>query len=291
MASTYTNNLGIQKPANGEQSGTWGDTVNANSDILDIGVNGVLSLTLSGASSTLTTSDGVVSSGQYKMLLLTGSPSATHTITISPNDAQKIYYVYNSTTSNVVFSQGSGSSYTVAAGESAILYANGAGATGAVAKFDAGALIRATAQTTTSGTAINFTGIPAGVKRLTVMFSGVSTTSTSGILIRLGTSGGVESTGYVSGVSRGTTITRDTTGFVVQVPVSQADLFSGAVVITGIGGNTFVDAGNTVDNSTNAVQVAAGTKTLSGTLDRVQITTISGFSTFDAGTINIMYET
>ena len=132
MPSTYTNNLGIQKPATGEQSGLWGDTVNVNSDILDVGINGVLSLTLTGTASTLTTSDGVVSNGQYKALVLTGTPSGTHTITISPNDSQKIYYVYNTTAQTVIFTQGSGGNVTLLAGDSTIIYANGGGATAAV---------------------------------------------------------------------------------------------------------------------------------------------------------------
>lgn len=132
MPSTYTNNLGIQKPGTGEQSGTWGDTVNTNSDILDVGINGVLSLSLTGTSSTLTTSDGVVSNGQYKALALTGTPSGTHTITVSPNDAQKIYFVYNTTAQTVVFTQGSGGNVTLLAGDSTIIYANGAGSTSAV---------------------------------------------------------------------------------------------------------------------------------------------------------------
>lgn len=132
MPSTYTNNLGIQKPGTGEQSGTWGDTVNTNSDILDVGINGVLSLTLSGTSSTLSVTSGVVSNGQYKVLSLTGSPSGIHTITISPNGSQRIYLVYNTTAHTVVFTQGSGGNVTLLAGDSTIIYANGAGATAAV---------------------------------------------------------------------------------------------------------------------------------------------------------------
>lgn len=132
MPSTYTNNLGIQKPGTGEQSGSWGDTVNTNSDILDVGINGVLSLSLSGTSSTLITDDGVVSNGQYKALTLTGSPSGTHTITISPNDSQKVYYVYNTTAQTVIFTQGSGGNVTLLSGDSAIISANGAGSTAAV---------------------------------------------------------------------------------------------------------------------------------------------------------------
>jgi len=135
MPSTFTTNLGIEKPGDGEQDGLWGDIVNENSDILDRAVNGVLSLTLTGTSSTLTTSDGILSSGQYKLLLLTGTPSGTHTITISPNDAQKIYYVRNTTAQSVIFTQGSGGNYTLLAGDSAIIYSNGAGASAAVANI------------------------------------------------------------------------------------------------------------------------------------------------------------
>jgi len=132
MPSTYTSNLGIEKPGDGEQDGVWGATVNENSDILDRGINGVLSLTLTGTASTLTTSDGILSNGQYKLLVLTGTPSGTHTITISPDDAQKIYYVRNTTAQSVVFTQGSGGNYTLLTNDSAIIYANGVGAGSAV---------------------------------------------------------------------------------------------------------------------------------------------------------------
>lgn len=135
MPSTYTSNLGVEKPGTGEQDGVWGDTVNENMDILDRAINGVLSLSITGTSSTLTTSDGVLSNGQYKLLVIGGTPSGTHTITIAPNDAQKIYYVYNTTAQSVVFTQGSGGNVTLAAGDSAIIYSNGAGATAAVANI------------------------------------------------------------------------------------------------------------------------------------------------------------
>ena len=292
MPSTFTNNLGIQKPANGEQSGTWGGTVNANSDIIDIGVNGILTLTLSGATSTLTTSDGVVSNGQYKMLSLSGSPTAGHTVTISPNDAQKIYQVYNATSVSVVFTQGSGGNYTVAAGESVIITANGAGAGAAVSRFDLTALRTSTVVASTSGTSILFSGIPAATKRIVVMFSGVSTTTTSNLLIRLGTSATVDTTGYVSTVSRGTTgVTTSTAGLIFETPILATDTFSGAVTITKITGNTYVSTGNICDQGTNAVRTSAGTKSLSGVLTHLSVTTVGGSATFDAGNINIMYET
>jgi hypothetical protein len=132
MPSTYTTNLGIELPADGELDGLWGGVVNENMDILDRATNGSITLSLSGTSSTLTTSDGALSNGQYKLLVLGGTPSGTHTITISPNDAQKIYFVRNTTAQSVVFTQGSGGNVTIATGDSGIIYSNGGGASAAV---------------------------------------------------------------------------------------------------------------------------------------------------------------
>jgi len=126
MPSTFTTNTGIEKPAQGEQSGSWGITVNTNSDILDRAVNGVVSLSLVGSSSNLTTSNGATSDGQNKVLLCSGTLAATHTITILPADAQKVYYVKNDATKTVTFTQGSGATTAnVATGSFAIIYADG----------------------------------------------------------------------------------------------------------------------------------------------------------------------
>ena len=126
MPSTFTTNTGIEKPGNGEQSGSWGTTVNTNMDILDRTVNGVVSLTLTGTSSTITTANGATSNGQYRVLLLGGVLSATHTITVDPADAQKIYYVKNSTGQTVTFKQGSGAvTANVPNGGFGIIFADG----------------------------------------------------------------------------------------------------------------------------------------------------------------------
>jgi hypothetical protein len=137
MPSSYTANTGIEKPANGEQSGTWGTTTNLNFDIIDRVVNGVGTISLSGTTHTLTTSDGSLSDGQYRVLVLGGSPSGTNTITLSPNDAQKLYFVYNDSGESAVFTQGSGGNVTVADGKTAIIYADGGGAAAKVSDFTA----------------------------------------------------------------------------------------------------------------------------------------------------------
>ena len=132
MASTYTSNLGVEKIGAGEQAGTWGTTTNNNLDILDRAINGVGSITLSGTTHTLTTSDGTLSEGGNKVLVLGGSPSGTNTITISPNDQDKMFFVHNSTSQTATFTQGSGANVNVPAGAKALIYADGAGSGAAV---------------------------------------------------------------------------------------------------------------------------------------------------------------
>ena len=131
MASTYSNS-GIELIANGEQSGTWGDTTNVNLQIIDRLTNGVGSISLSGTTHTLTTSDGSLSDGQYRVLVFGGSPSGTNTVTISPNDATHLYFVRNASGQSVVLTQGSGGNVTIANGDTKIVYTNGAGAGAAV---------------------------------------------------------------------------------------------------------------------------------------------------------------
>jgi len=132
MGSTYTDNGGIEKIGLGEQAGAWGTTTNNNFDIIDRLVNGVGDITLSGTTHTLTTSDGSLSEGMYKVLVLGGSPSGTNTITISPNNADKLYFVKNGTSETATFTQGSGSNVSILAGNGAIIFADGAGSGAAV---------------------------------------------------------------------------------------------------------------------------------------------------------------
>ena len=132
MGSTYTDNGGIEKIGLGEQAGAWGTTTNNNFDIIDRLINGVGSIYLTGTSHTLTTSDGSLSEGMFKVLVLGGSPSGTNTITIEPNNADKLYFVKNGTSQTATFTQGSGADVSIAAGEAAIIFADGAGSGAAV---------------------------------------------------------------------------------------------------------------------------------------------------------------
>jgi hypothetical protein len=135
MASTYAPNTGIELIATGEKSGTWGDVTNTNLRIIDRLTNGVGAIALSGTTHTLTTSDGALSDGQYRLLVLGGSPSGTNTITIDPNDQEKLFFVFNDSGESAIFTQGSGGNVTVADGTYALIYADGGGAAAAVSEF------------------------------------------------------------------------------------------------------------------------------------------------------------
>jgi hypothetical protein len=158
-----------------------------------------------------------------------------------------------------------------------------------------GALTLATAVASTSGTSIDFTGIPSWVKRITVMFSGVSTNSTSFKQIQLGDSGGFETAGYLSSATNfsasSTGSATATTGFVLRSNLAAADL-NGSFVLTLLDSatNTWSCVGAASSSATVGQVLVSGSKSLSDTLTQIRITTVNGTDTFDAGTINIIYE-
>jgi hypothetical protein len=139
MSSSFTVNNGLEKPAAGDQEGAWGGTLNTNFDIIDRVLSGVGSVALSGTTHTLTTSDGSLSDGQFKVINFTGALGANNTITISPNDQDKLYFIINATTDSgssgpysIIISQGSGANVTIPNGGFDIVIADGAGSGAAV---------------------------------------------------------------------------------------------------------------------------------------------------------------
>jgi len=160
-------------------------------------------------------------------------------------------------------------------------------------------LISGTAVASTSGTSIDFTGIPSWVKRITVMFSGVSTNGSSALQVQIGDSGGIENTSYssnasvVAGAYAGAAATETATaGFLLEYSQQAAtDTVNGHLVLTNLSGNIWVASGIIgVGTSSRTAFLFSGTKTLSDTLTQVRITTVGGTATFDAGSINILYE-
>jgi len=153
-----------------------------------------------------------------------------------------------------------------------------------------------TAVASTSGTSIDFTSIPSWVKRITVMFSGFSTNGTSPPQIQIG-SGSVTTSGYLGSntIVTNSTVASSlfTTGFGVGVNTSNwaaAVVVHGGVVLTLQTGNTWVCVGSVGRSDAASTYLTNGSITLGGALDRIRITTVNGTDTFDAGSINILYE-
>jgi hypothetical protein len=143
---------------------------------------------------------------------------------------------------------------------------------------------------TASGTQVNFTDIPSWVKRITVMFNGVSTNGGSAYLIQLGDSGGIETTGYSSTAQTSNVATTSTAGLLTMYSTQAAGLNNGIIVLANVSGNIWVTSGITGYAAGPGTSSFAGNKTLSDTLTQIRITTVNGTDTFDAGSINILYE-
>jgi hypothetical protein len=155
-------------------------------------------------------------------------------------------------------------------------------------------LVQGTSQASTSGTSIDFTGIPSWVKRITVTLNGVSTSGTSNLWVQIG-SGSVTSSGYTGYYSRqgasGTGYTALASSFVLYNAVLASSTLIGSLTLVLISGTTWVGTGITIDStSINSMGNISGSLALSGALDRIRLTTANGTDTFDAGSINIQYE-
>ena len=153
-------------------------------------------------------------------------------------------------------------------------------------------LVTSATAVSASSTSVDFTSIPSWVKRITVMFTGVSTSGTAAKLIQIGDSGGIEDTGYLGtgGSYTGTAgVTAYTAGFGIR-SVLAADVINGVVQICLLTGTTWAAFGNLSRSDGAQIFNVAGSKALSDTLTQVRITTANGTDTFDAGTINILYE-
>ena len=153
-------------------------------------------------------------------------------------------------------------------------------------------IVAGTAVASTSGTSIDFTGIPSWVKRITVMFNGVSLSGSANGLVQIG-SGSVTTSGYLSGATvqyvGAIEAANATNGYVVGLALSSR-VTHGSLVLTLISGNTWVASGSFGFSNAAGSATSGGTGVLSGALDRVRITTTNGTDTFDAGSINILYE-
>jgi len=152
-------------------------------------------------------------------------------------------------------------------------------------------IVRATAVASTSGTSVTFTGIPAWAKRITVMLNGVSTSGSNNLQIQIG-SGSALTTGYVGFTWLGNTNNAShSTGFLLSAGALATYIYYGNAILTNITSNSWVFSTSLgVTGANTAVTGGGSNTTLSGVLDRVIITSVGGTDTFDAGSINILYE-
>lgn len=231
---------------------------------------------------TTITGFGTIGAGIWKVIKFEGALTLTHNATslILPGGA-------NITTANgdiaIVTSEGSGNWRCVN-------YVRASGVT-----LIGSSLELATKQASTSGTSIDFTGIPAGTKEIVVMFNGVSTNGSSSLLVQLGDAGGIETSGYVS--SCAVTTTSSTANTVASVAGcllhrgDAADAHYGCLRLTLMDAGTFAWVGLAATwGGVTFHTSSAVTKALSAELDRIRVTTVNGTDTFDAGSINIAYK-
>jgi hypothetical protein len=211
---------------------------------------------------------------------VTGTLSATGAVTL--------------TTALPVLQGGTG--VTTSTGTGAGVHSVGPSISSAVMTTMASSVITSgTTVASTSGTSIDFTSIPSWVKRITVNLSGVSTNGTAVVIVQLGTSGGVVTSGYLgygvnltSGVTVGGSL--QTTGFAPSRNDSATDTRHGSIVISSMNSNLWAAFGVIALSDATSGGIGAGSISLGGTLDRVRITTVGGTNTFDAGSVNILYD-
>ena len=290
MGSTYTDNGGIEKIGLGEQAGAWGTTTNNNFDIVDRLINGVGSISLSGTTHTLTTSDGSLSDGMFKVLVLGGSPSGTNTITIEPNNADKLYFVKNASGQSVTFTQGSGANVTILNGFGAIIFADGAGSGAAVTDLTAlfttsqaidGVVIGGTTPAAGSFTTVTANG---GVTVDNITIDGQEIDLSSGTL-KIDAEGDIDldaDSGDINFQDNGTTVgqvTIDSNGgdLIISSKVSDKDFI--------LKGN---DGGSTISALTLDMS-EAGNATFNGTVTTTGLTLGSTAITATGAELNIMY--
>ena len=191
-----------------------------------------------------------------------------------------------------------GTGVTTSTGTGAVVLGTGPSISSAVMTTMASSVITIGTPVTASGTSISFTSIPSWVKRITLSLSGISTNGTSLKTIRIGPVGGVETSGYLGGgiqdVSNSSGVVNYTTGFACGSGTSNAAawLVNGTFTLTLLNASTNLWSGTSMlcDSASAIIFSSAGSKPLAGTLTQVSLTTQNGTDTFDAGSINILYE-
>lgn len=161
----------------------------------------------------------------------------------------------------------------------------------AVAGYAASKITAGVVYPTTSGTSVSIPSVPAGCKRITIGLNGVSTNGTSHVLLQIGDSGGIETTGYQSGSVHSGGSAESTAGFILFSDTAACTLY-GSVTLTLVDAATNLWASSHGGFTRTTVPIAGGgIKALSDVITQMQLTTVSGTPTFDAGSVSVVYET
>jgi hypothetical protein len=230
----------------------------------------------------------------------------TLTFTSAPPSGTNNIYVYYTSPITQTFAPAQGTvnanSFASSTGSGSVVLATSPTITsptmsGAVVSAMASSVITSgTAQASTSGTSIDFTGIPSWVKRISVLYASLSSNGTSDFLIKLGTSGGIVSSGYLGSsmvTATGAVATLYTTGFGInQNTTGTSFVGHGMMTISALDSATYkwVASGTMGESDTARGCYTGGSVTLSGVVTQLRFTTVNGTDTFDAGSINILYE-
>ena len=128
MPSTYSANLRLVEQATGENSGTWGTILNQGMiDLIDSAVAGLVSISTTGGTSTLTANDGSADQSRAAIINVSGALTGDATI-VTPAAATKVYVVANNTTGahNVIMQNANlGVSINITQGTSQLCYTDG----------------------------------------------------------------------------------------------------------------------------------------------------------------------
>jgi len=217
MPSTYTTNLGVEKIATGEQSGTWGTTTNTNLDLIDEAVNGIVSITLSSAGSSgspnsLPVTDGSSSNGRNKFIEFVdgGDLGATAYVQLTPNNAEKIVHVRNSLSGSraIIVFQGTynaSNDFQIENGKDVVLKFDGAGTNATVTDVFTDLAVTKVDATTL---AIGGTAVTSTAAELNIL-DGVTATTTELNYVDVTTLGTVEASKAVTANSSGEVIVPD----------------------------------------------------------------------------------
>ena len=286
--------------ATGSAAVTWTDVASASTT--DLGAVASANLRITGT--TTINSFGTSASGLTREIRFAGALTLTYNATsmILPG-VTSITTAANDTC--VAVSLGSGNwivvSYTRASGLTLVSEIPSQGGNsgkflttnGSALSWGLGSLTQGTTQNTTSGTNIDFNSLPAGIKRITVMMNGVSSSGTNAFLVQIGagsvTTSGYSSLGGAASISAGLAGLTSTAGFCIVNPTA-TNTSTVIMTIASMTGNVWVSSHVGNYQSGNASLQGSGSLSLGGTLDRVRLTTVGGTDTFDAGSINIMYE-